>query len=101
MLVVDAPRPVSREFPLERFRFADSVERRPQNVLDDLIDSLRQLSIVPHEPLMSQADGVNVRFMPDSTHDSLSCPPPPRRSSAGDARRSPDSKAGRAFPSTS
>src|SRR5437879_5236509 len=71
MLVVDASRPIPRQIPLERLRFADSFKRRSQNVLDELVDSLGQLAIMLHEPLIivpggrseSQVHaGLNARF---------------------------------------
>src|SRR4051794_29492337 len=52
MFIVDASGPESREFAFERLGFADAFERQSQDVLEDLIDSLRKLAIVLHEPLI-------------------------------------------------
>src|SRR6516164_8415602 len=50
MLVVDSSGPTAGEAPLERFGFADSVKRRAKNIVDKLIDSLEQLTVILLKP---------------------------------------------------
>ena len=52
MLVIDTPRPISREITLERFGLANPLKGRSKNVLDDLVDSLQQFAIALLKPLV-------------------------------------------------